>query len=232
VYYWNNVPQNQWDVDNDGVPDWRDASENPQSGMTAFKRFTLMLEPNIDAERYMTLAGYNFVTGEYEPYDTIPSDPDDQRFLMSSGPFDLAPDSSVTVVFAIMFADWKDIYQTPDTALALVDKWAQLWYDMYWFLYTGIEENSSLEPLKPNIVVNPNPIIRYGCVSFSFLQSGSVSIKLYNTVGQLVKEIFNGHKSAGNYTIDLSTDGLAVGTYFLVLETPGGKMSRSVVVLR
>jgi hypothetical protein len=151
---------------------------------------------------------------------------------MSSGPFDLAPDSSVTVVFAIMFADWKDIYQTPDTALALIDKWAQLWYDMYWFLYTGIEENSSLEPLKPNIVVNPNPIIRYGCVSFSFLQSGSVSIKLYNTVGQLVKEISNGHKSAGNYTIDLSTDGLAVGTYFLVLETPGGKMSRSVVVLR
>ncbi|GAH14981.1 unnamed protein product, partial [marine sediment metagenome] len=231
-YYVNNLPEWMWDVDLDLVPDWRDPSQWPQLGMTALKRFSFLFEPTIDPERYAVLAGYNFTTGLYEPYDTIPSDPDDQRFLMSSGPFNLAPDSSVALVFAVLFANWYGIYQTPDTGLAVVDDIAQYWYDIYWNYYINVEEMSSSEPLKPSITVNPNPIIRYGCVSFSLLQSGSVSIKLYNTVGQLVKEIFNGHKPAGNYTIDLSTNGLSQGTYFLVLETSKGKTSRSLVVLR
>jgi hypothetical protein len=89
AYYAQNVPPEQWDVDADGTPDWRDPSQIPQLGMTAFKRFTLNLEPNKDNERYVTLAGYNFKTGNYEPYDTIPPQQDDQRFLQCSGPFEL-----------------------------------------------------------------------------------------------------------------------------------------------
>lgn len=129
-WYVNNLPPEMWDVDNDGLPDWRDASENPQLGMTAYKRFLLSLEPNKDNERYLTLAGYNFTTGQYEPYDTILTPPDDQRFLISTGPFNLMPDSMLAIVFTLILTQWHDIYQTPDTALVLVDKWAQLHYDL------------------------------------------------------------------------------------------------------
>ncbi len=134
TWYVNNLPPEMWDVDGDGTPDWRDPSEIPQLGMTAFKRFTLSLEPNKDNERYVTLAGYNFKTGEYTPYDTVPPDPDDQRFLMCSGPFELQAESTATVLVGIMFANWMGIYQRPDTALVRVDNTCQFIYDMNWLL--------------------------------------------------------------------------------------------------
>ncbi|NOR17442.1 T9SS type A sorting domain-containing protein, partial [candidate division WOR-3 bacterium] len=67
---------------------------------------------------------------------------------------------------------------------------------------------------------------------FSLSTSGMVLLKLYNTIGQLVKEIIQEHMSAGNYNIDLNTKELSQGTYFLVLETPDNKTSRSLVILR
>ena len=135
AYYWNNLPDSLWDVDLDGTPDWRDPSEIPQLGMTAFKRFTLNLEPNIDAERYVTLAGYNFKTGVYEPYDTVPPLPDDQRFLQCSGPFELMPESTAIVLVGIVFAPWDTLdMDRPDSALAPVDGTCQFIYDMNWLL--------------------------------------------------------------------------------------------------
>lgn len=230
-YYWNNLPPSMWDVDYDNVPDWRDASENPQHGMTAFKRFTLSAEPNIDAERYLTLAGYDFQTGIYNPYDTAPPMPDDQRFLMSSGPFDVPADSSIFMVFAVMLTDWDSLQVRPDTAIALVDKWAQLWYDMYWFKYTGIEENTR-QPLIGDIAIAPNPVAGFARVSFTTMHNGQVSVTLYNSIGQVTKKIFKENVPSGIHEIDIDTRGLAQGTYFVVVETPDYKLSRSLVILR
>jgi hypothetical protein len=97
-------------------------------------RFTLNLEPTKDNERYMTMAGYNFKTGEYCPYDTIPPAPDDQRFLMACGPVDVLPDSQITIVYAIMLAEWHDIYQTPDTAIVMLDYPVQYCFDRNWIV--------------------------------------------------------------------------------------------------
>jgi hypothetical protein len=231
AYYVNNLPASMWDVDNDGLPDWRDPSQWPQIGMTALKQFSLQFEPNIDAERYAALAGYNFLTGVYDPYDTIPGDPADQRFLMASGPFNLAPDSIVTLVFAVMFADWHDIYQTPDTALALVDKWAQLFYDMYWFTYTGVEENYEFRISNCEMKITPNPTTNRGTISFSLPATGHVSLRIYNIAGQLVQSILDESKSAGRHSFVLDCTGFPQGSYFLVLETPWHKKSQSLVVL-
>jgi hypothetical protein len=136
VWFWQNHPPPDplYDADLDGTPDWKDPSQIPQLGMTAFKRFTLNLEPNVDNERYITLAGRNFKTGAYEPFDTIPPDPDDQRFLQCSGPFDLESDSSVVILVGIIFAYWHDIYGRPDSALVEIDNTAQFIYDKNWLL--------------------------------------------------------------------------------------------------
>lgn len=134
VYYYLYLPDTLWDVDFDGTPDWRDPSQIPQIGMTAFKRFIRGLEPNQDSERYLTLAGYDFSNNYYAPYDTHPAYPNDQRFLQSSGPFDLFPDSTATMLVAIMFANWHDDFGMPDTALVIVDHWTQFIYDMNWLL--------------------------------------------------------------------------------------------------
>jgi hypothetical protein len=232
AYYVSNLPSSLWDVDNDGVPDWRDPSQWPQIGMTALKQFTLQFDPNIDAERYATMAGYNFLTGVYEPYDTIPPMPDDWRFLVASGPFSLAPDSIVTLVFAVMFADWHDIYQTPDSALALVDKWAQHFYDMYWFTYTGAEENFEFRISDCEMKITPNPISHKGTVSFSLPATDHVSLKLYNIAGQLVDELIDARVDAGRHTMSIDTCRLPQGTYFVILETACAIETRLITVVR
>lgn len=147
VYYLNNLPPAMWDVDGDGLSDWRDPSEIPQLGMTAFKLPTLTHPPDKDSKRYLTLAGYNFITGEYEPWDTAPSPPEDQRFVQCSGPFDLASDSSVVFIFAIMLADWHNIYGSPDTAIAWIDNIVQATFDMNYLM--------PIPPSPPKLTVIP-----------------------------------------------------------------------------
>lgn len=242
AYYWDNLPQWQWDADLDGVPDWRDPSQWPQLGMAAYKKFLPAVVPSVDAERYATLAGYNFVSGLYEPYDTIIADPTDQMFLMSSGPFDLDLDSTLTLVFAIMVTAWSDqvpgsppgypTFETPDTALALVDDWAQLYNDMYWFLYTGIEEDCVFRISDSGLRVTPNPIAYSGSVCFSVKKAGYVILKLYNILGQFVATLFEGLTSVGDHELRLDASNLSHGTYFLVLETPEVGRSQSFIVVR
>ncbi|MEO0096123.1 MAG: T9SS type A sorting domain-containing protein [candidate division WOR-3 bacterium] len=216
AYYVNNLPFQMWDVDNDGLPDWRDASENPQLEMTAYKRFTLNLEPNKDNERYLTLAGYNFRTGQYEPYDTITPPPDDQRFLLSTGPFNLLPDSVITIVFALILAQWHDIYQTPDTALVLVDKWAQWHYDLNWSI--GIYENARGSVLSDRISIKPNPVSNSATITFTLRSESPVSVKIYNSLGQLVRVVLNQIKPKGIHSVNCGTSGLPAGSYFVLFD--------------
>ena len=232
LYYVAHLPSSMWDVDNDGIPDWRDPSQWPQVGMTAFKQFTLSFDPASDAGRYAAMAGYNYLTGIYEPYDTLISNPDDQRFILSSGKFDLEPDSIVSLVFAVMFADWYGVYLRPDTALALIDQYAEDYYNMYWYLYTGAQENFEKRISNFEMRILPNPMWNTGVISFSLPAASTVSLKLYNALGQLVETVYDGRRPAGVYEHRLDTRSLAQGTYFVVLETGSVTERRSVVVLR
>jgi len=123
-----------WDADGDGTPDWRDPSQIPQIGMTSFMRFTLDLEPGSDGERYVCMEGYNYKTLVYVQYDTIIPDPDDQRFVQCSGPFELEPDEVITVLVGVMCAAREDADDPPDSAIVRVDKTAQFIFDQNWLL--------------------------------------------------------------------------------------------------
>ncbi len=232
AYYVNNLPLYMWDVDMDNTPDWRDASENPQLGMTAFKIFTLNLDPNKDHERYLTLAGYNFRTGQYEPFDTIlPPTPDDHRFLMSSGPFDLETDGSVAMAFAIVLANWHDIYGMPDTALALVDYWAQHVYDHSWRIF-DVKEQTANNNMNIAFQISPNPANLTSTVRFTLAQSGQTSLKLYDATGQLIKIIDTRFRQLGTHDVRMNLNDLSAGTYFLLLATNSGRESKTLIIVK
>lgn len=75
-------------------------------GMTAFKIFTLDLDPKTDEERYLELMGINYWDLIPDAYDEWGADvPDDKRFLMSSGPFTMGPDSVVSTCIGVIGAD-------------------------------------------------------------------------------------------------------------------------------
>jgi hypothetical protein len=231
AYYCQNVPPSQWDADQDYVPDWRDPSENPQKGMTALKHFTLSMDPNTDPQRYMTLVGYNYQNGQYEPYDTLPTTSDDQRFLMASGPTTFPKDSVITFIFTVVLANWSGIYGSPDTALVLADHWAQRYYDMSWFRYTGVEEHPSDQRPAVMFTVEPNPAPGGGSIRFSLAQSAEVKFRLYDASGRMVRQVYNGVLLAGFHDLRFETSDEVSGTYFLVMEAEGRSFSQRLVIV-
>jgi hypothetical protein len=79
-------------------------SRDPITGeakMSTFIRWGRELQPNTDEIRYNLLAKGT--------YDTVDSEPDDKRMLLSSGPFDLEYGESVEFVVAVIFA-WPQWY--------------------------------------------------------------------------------------------------------------------------
>jgi hypothetical protein len=76
----------------------------PESlGLTAFKKF-LFAEYDTwpDGQQYQGLAGYDYGTGTYAPYDTVDTVPGDKVELLATGPFDIAPDSVLTFWYVII----------------------------------------------------------------------------------------------------------------------------------
>ncbi len=79
-------------------------------GMTAFKIFTIDIDPQNKYERYLVMAGYDYRSRPpyYDPFMSDIYGPGDKRYLQVSGPLDLAPGDTVNIAFAVFVA--------PDTA--------------------------------------------------------------------------------------------------------------------
>jgi hypothetical protein len=100
-------------------------SAGQQLGLTAFKIFTresVPPDPGTDAQAYQVLAGYNYQTGEYNPFD-VAGEPSDYRFIQCTGPFDLAAGDTARVVVAVLAGeDLEDLQANSDLAQNLYDQ--------------------------------------------------------------------------------------------------------------
>jgi len=126
-----------------------------QLGMTAFKKFTIDIDPVTDAAQYLTMAGFDYRTGVYAPYDSAKDiAAADKRFVQCSGPFTLAPQQMVRLVIACIGApfggpgqDWQSRPIDSLVHLAKVANQAQFIYDQGWLLPGP--------PLAPNMTLVP-----------------------------------------------------------------------------
>ncbi len=153
-------PEGGWVPEIPGVLGLKLLSEHP---LTAIKRFTLNLEPNLDHERYMTMAGYNFQNGAYEPFDTAATYPDDQRYLIATGIFSLPAGDSVVLDWALIASYDSFIVYPPPELYKKADK-AQTMYN------TGLHSVTVTSPNGGEIVtgtctinytansITPNPL--------------------------------------------------------------------------
>jgi len=129
--------------------------DSAQLGMTAFKKFTIDIDPVSDAAQYLTMAGFDYRTGVYAPYDSAKDiAPADKRFIQCSGPFTLAPQKMVRLVIACMGApyggpnqNWQDRPIDSLVHLAKLANQAQFIYDQGWLLPGP--------PLAPNMTLVP-----------------------------------------------------------------------------
>ena len=65
----------------------------------------------------------------------------------------------------------------------------------------------------------PNPFNPSTSLDLSLDNSGNVSVKVYNVVGQVVATLANGHMNAGYHTLTWDASSMASGMYFVKVET-------------
>lgn len=77
-------------------------------------------------------------------------------------------------------------------------------------------------PLDHDMITNyPNPFNDQTRIRYTLAKPGEIKVELYDLQGRLVRTLEEGHKSAGQHDIALVSNGMASGTYFLRLTSPG-----------
>ena len=78
----------------------------------------------------------------------------------------------------------------------------------------------------------PNPFNPTTNIRYSVPQQGIVKLRVYNIMGQLVTELFNGMQVAGNHVIAFDAGKLASGVYFYRLEAGSFVSAKKMVLLK
>jgi Concanavalin A-like lectin/glucanases superfamily/Secretion system C-terminal sorting domain len=90
----------------------------------------------------------------------------------------------------------------------------------------GIPDDYSLSQNYPNPF---NPETR---IDFALPEKQLISLKIFNILGELVKEIINEEREAGKYTIKFQSYGLSSGIYIYRLESPRFTAVKKMILLR
>ncbi|MCX8014609.1 MAG: T9SS type A sorting domain-containing protein, partial [candidate division WOR-3 bacterium] len=181
--------------------------------LTAFKKFTLSFDPLYDKDQYKTMAGYNYLSGMYEPYDSVDITPGDKRILLSSGPFNLAPLTTKTFYYALIGAIYgaagAPISNRDTTQLAYASFVAD---SIFQTRILGIVEEQKSLMYLPTINIYPNPAKTSLYVRLPLTGNNSI-LKIYDISGKLIKEIKTSHPETR-----ISIKDINPGVYFLRLS--------------
>jgi hypothetical protein len=91
---------------------------------------------------------------------------------------------------------------------------------------TGVSESAT----NNNFNVSPNPIEKTAEVNYDLSANGRVSIKLFDIGGSLIKTILEENQQKGKQTAFFNRNGIAAGTYFIVIHTDQGTQSKKIIL--
>lgn len=92
--------------------------------------------------------------------------------------------------------------------------------------YDGSFEYSSIISVDVNFIPDeislsqnyPNPFNPITMINYSLSIESNLSITIYNSLGERVKELINSVQNAGNYSVSWNASNQASGIYFYVFE--------------
>jgi hypothetical protein len=207
-------PGSTWESGTPGIVAVMVLSTPGSLGLTAFKKF-LFAEYDTwpDGQQYQGLAGYDYGTGTYAPYDTVDTVPGDKVELLATGPYDLAPDSVLTFWYVIIGSPC-DLEE-----LALRCKWAK---DVYNQRLAGITEETMNDQRG---TMNAGPTIVRGCLLLpqSPTSSPQSLACLLDISGRKVLDLQAGANDVRSF---------APGVYFIREAKAGAQTTRKVVLTR
>ena len=99
---------------------------------------------------------------------------------------------------------------------------------------TSIENNE-----KPQYLTNyylsqnyPNPFNPSTTINYSLPKAGYVKLTVYNILGSKVATLVDGHKSAGNFSVQFNGSNLASGIYLYRLESGSYNATKKLILLK
>jgi uncharacterized repeat protein (TIGR01451 family) len=134
------------------------------------------------------------------------------------------PDSNANEILSHGFVKYRI---KPTSAFAIgdqIENTAYIYFDFNSPIVTNTTVTSIITAIEEtnqsqlNLFVTPNPFNSQTNISYRIPQSDFVTIKLYNSSGQLIKLIFSEHQQSGNHKIVLNMAELSGGIYFIALN--------------
>jgi len=205
--------------------------------LSAFKRFTIDFDPRDDAQRYLAMAGFDYRTGAYAPFDSTDDAGADKRFLMAAGPFGLEPESLAEFWFAVIGSPYGTWGQAPPerdiSDLALRCYWSDGIFDEVFAPIVG----SHRPRLKPRPLIAPNPFTDYATVTLDLDEASDVDLVAVDVTGRIVRVLQRGVLEPGRHMVrwDGTADGgskLSRGVYFIRLRIPGQELDLKTILAR
>jgi len=157
-------------------------------------------------------------TGWYEGLNGWPNgsySPGDRRYLITSGPFNLAAEDTQEIGIAIFMAKGNDYLQSI-TSLRQATVYLQRFYNGA--LVTDTEDKPET-PSKFSLEQNyPNPFNPVTIIKYTLQHQAKVKLKVFDILGREVKTLVNSIQESGRHNIDFNASSLASGVYFYRIE--------------
>lgn len=97
----------------------------------------------------------------------------------------------------------------------------------------AINPISSIVPAKFELYQNyPNPFNPVTKIKFDVPKAGFTKLTVFNSVGQIVKELVNENLEAGSYEVEFSAESLSSGIYFYKIETAGIVITKRMMLIK
>ncbi len=155
---------------------------------------------------------------------TDPNDPnvDDPVIIPSLNSKTIAAGDSVTLYWALAYG--TNNTDMIDAINAAIEKYNAA---------TGINDNAN--STVSNYILNqnyPNPFNPSTVISFSLPERQSVSLNVYNLLGQKVASVLNKEMDAGNYNLTFEAGNLSAGIYFYTLKAGNFVNTKKMMLLK
>jgi 3-phytase len=93
--------------------------------------------------------------------------------------------------------------------------------------------NSLTNPSRFFLTQNyPNPFNPVTKINYVIPEKTNVSLKVFNSMGELVSDLVNEEKEPGNYSVDFDASGLASGVYIYRLQTSSFAANNKMTLLK
>jgi len=110
------------------------------------------------------------------------------------------------------------------------------YYDIY---LSRVSESGGIEEEYPQSKIQhsklqsyPNPVFESAMIRYGVPVKSTVSLRIYDLTGRLVKTLVDGEKEAGYYTVRWDASGIKSGVYFIKFKTDNYEATRKIVLMK